>query len=118
MFDGLIFSLKSPPTCQSNSLGTRWKGTGAESVGQFANSQCVGQMTPAGKALSPLSQALKAAKVGGDCCAGCSAPERSRQLTPCHHVVCMACARRARDEEESGCPVCRSHVFDDNPIFM
>lgn len=72
----------------------------------------------AGKALSPLSQALKAAKLGGDRCAGCNAPERSRQLTPCHHVVCNTCARRARDEEERGCPVCGSHVFDDNPVFM
>lgn len=70
------------------------------------------------KALSPLSQARKAAKLGGNCCAGCSTPERSRQLTPCHHVVCRECARRARDEEEGGCPVCRSQVYDDNPVFM
>lgn len=70
------------------------------------------------KALSPLSQALKAAKLGGNCCAACDAPERSRQLTPCHHVVCRDCARRARDEEDDGCPVCHNQVFDDNPVFM
>ena len=68
--------------------------------------------------LSPLSQALWAAKLGGDGCTACSAPERSRQLTPCHHVVCRDCARRARDEEKEGCPVCRSQVFDDNPMFV
>lgn len=69
------------------------------------------------KPLSPSTLARMAANLGGDLCAGCNAPERARQLTPCHHVVCRDCARRSRDEEEDGCPVCHSQVFDDNSLL-
>lgn len=70
-----------------------------------------------GKVMSPLSRARMAAALGGDSCAGCGASERSRQLMPCHHVLCGACVRLARDDGDDVCPVCRAEIYDDVPML-
>lgn len=64
--------------------------------------------------MSPMSRARQAAELGVDRCSGCHVAERSRQLTPCYHVVCNNCARRCREDGEDRCPTCLGQVFDDN----